>query len=154
MGVQNNGKGEVLHLQAAQGLTAQILPAEDLQRLHAGRHQGPRAPQGGQVDGPIPDHGVLDCLAAFALADHDGLAQVQQAGGVGVHPAAGGRAGGADDLSGALWGGAHIVQGGALHREGQGLPPVKQLHHALMGGVPGGVDRPGQQNGVSRPEGG
>ena len=64
------------------------------------------------------------------------------------------RAGDTVLLSGALRGGAHIVQGGALHREGQGLPPVKQLHHALMGGVPGGVDRPGQQNGVSRPEGG
>ena len=154
VGVQDNGEGEVLHLQTAHRLTAQVLPADDLQLLHAGGHQGPGTTQGGQVDRPIADHRILHGLVPLALSDHDELAQVQQAGGVGVHPAAGGGTGGADDLTGALRSGAHIVDGGALHGEGQGTPGVQQLHHPLVGGIPGGVDGPRQEHGVTGPQGG
>ena len=130
------------------------MPGDDLQRLDALGHQGTGTAQSGQIDRAVADNGLLDSGIPLALADHNFVAQVQQAGAHGIHPAAGGGAGRADELTRALRGGADVVDSAALKVEGERFAPVQCFDHPLVGLIPGGVYHAGEQHGIACPEGG
>ena len=110
--------------------------------------QRARAARGREIDGPVLLHGVLDSLRTVALADHAGKPLLHEAGSVGVHAAGCGRPGGTDGLSRFRRRGAYVIDDlvGQIH--GQGLSPVQRFHHALVRGVAGGVDGPGNENAI------
>jgi malate dehydrogenase (oxaloacetate-decarboxylating) len=114
VGVEDDRQGHFFHGQTADGLTAEVGPRDDFQRLDALGHQRTGTAQRSQIDRAVADDGLFDGGVPLALADHNFIAQVQQTGAHGVHPSAGGGAGRADDFARALRRGADVVDGAAL----------------------------------------
>ena len=83
----------------------------------------------------------------------DVVAQIQQAGRIGVHPAGGGRPRRANDLARRFRRGTNVIDHATLQGEGQGLSPVQTLHHPLVSRVPGGVHRAAEVHHVPCPQG-
>ena len=129
MGVEDDRQGHFFHGQTADGLTAEVGPRDDFQRLDALGHQRTGTAQRSQIDRAVADDGLFDGGVPLALADHNFIAQVQQTGAHGIHPSAGGGAGRADDFARALRRGADVVDGAALEVKGQLFALVQRFQH-------------------------
>ena len=114
------------------------------------RHDGVAAAGAGEAC-DLGEGADLDGALAGAIDLED--AAGQQTGAHGVHPSAGGGAGGADDFARALRRGADVVDGAALEVKGQLFALVQCFQHPLVGLVAGGVHHTGQQHGIARFQG-
>ena len=144
LAVDHDDDREVFDFQPANGFRAEVGIGDDLGLLHAFAQQRAKAADRAQIDRAVPAHGVDHGFAALTLADHAGLAEGDQRGGVRVHAVGGGGAGGADDLTRLRGRGADEIDDCALDIEGQRLALRRQLAQPLVGGVAGGVDLAGQ----------
>ena len=64
VGIQDDSQGHVLHGQAADSLTAEVGPGDDLQRLDTLGHQGTGTAQSSQIDRTVADNGFLNASQA------------------------------------------------------------------------------------------
>ena len=131
---------EILHIEAAYSLSAQIAVAHRFLPADGLGGQRRRAADGQQVRRMVLYDGLHHLRGPPPLADHAFQSVCQQGGGVGVHAVAAGGACGADDLSGTRRRGAYIVDGLALQREGRGFSGGQAGGKPLVGGVAAGVD--------------
>ena len=140
MAVVDDDGGQILHLQAVDGLGAEIREGHHGRGLDALGDQRPRAPGGAEIHRGVFLEGRQHLGASFPLADHGLEPQLQHGGGVGVHAGAGGGAGRADNPAGPGRAGAYIVQNLPLEIHRQRLAGLEQFHEPLVGRVPGRID--------------
>ena len=60
MGVEDDRQGHFFHGQTADGLTAEVGPRDDFQRLDALGHQRTGTAQRSQIDRAVADDGLFD----------------------------------------------------------------------------------------------
>src|SRR5208283_403167 len=99
LAIVDDDGGQVLHLQAVDGLRSQFGEGDNPGVFDAPGDKGPGPTGGPQVNRLIFLHGGDDLRRAFAFADHGLQAQTQQSWRIGVHAVTGGGSGGADDPS-------------------------------------------------------
>ena len=114
--------------------------------------KGACSADGCEIDRTSFLHCLSNRLVPGAFADHAPQPQPQQGGRIGVHPAAGRRPAGADDLPGTGRCGTGVINDGVPHINGKRLSPFKTLAKPFVRGIPGGIDHAGKQNPVTGPK--
>ena len=152
MAIVDHDGGEVLHLEPADGLRAQVLVGDDLELLHERDSTAPAPPM-------APKYTARYCLSAsFTGWERSPLPMVplspsrKQRRGEPVHPAAGGGPDGADDLAGARRRGSGVVDDLAADVDRKRLARLGQREQPPVGGVARGVEHAGDADAIPRLE--
>jgi len=148
--IVDNRYRKILHDDSPQGLRPQIVIGDNLNLPDATGDEGAGAADGAQVNGFILFHRLPHLPGTHPLADHPFQPLGHEPWGVGVHPVAGGRAGGSDDFPRPRRRRPHEIDGLPLQINGKRLRCIEGFDHPFMGRIPSDVHHPRQQQLVAR----
>jgi hypothetical protein len=151
-GIISHNRREINHLQASDGLGAEVLVSDNLRPDDMLAQQCPRPAERREVYRAVLPEGVANLVVAVALADHGLQAVRDELWTERVHAGGGRRSRGADRP--ARPGGRRTdeVQNRPFQRDGQFLPGLDRRTQPLMRHVTGGVDRPIDEDFIARLE--
>jgi hypothetical protein len=144
--VVDDHDGEVLHLQALNGLGTQVLPGDCLGFFYALCQERPGAPRCPEIDGLEFLHGFYHVGAAVPLADHALETQFHEFRGKGVHAIARRGSRRADGLSRLRGRRPHVVDHLAPDVDGQTLTLRNEIKEPLVSRIASGVDHPREKH--------